>query len=197
APSANLSGTVSPVTAGHVLADLEGKIEAVLDGGHCPLGIESTVLDLTTRPPKVLRPGAVGVDRLEEALGEVSLGEAATQRYRPRAEVILVEAEGGRSALAAVVAQAGARGGKVGLAGSTEGVGGIEADAVEVWGRRADAAGIARNLYVCLRRLDEAGVDVIVAEGLSGPGYEAAMHRLRSAARRVVAPEDVAALRGR
>jgi len=190
APSANLSGAVSPVTAGHVLADFEGKLEMVLDGGRCRLGIESTVLDLTCQPPRVLRPGAVSLEALRQVIGEATWAEEPLeQRYKPRADVVLVEVQAGSERLAAVVEEARAGGDRVGLAGTAEGVRGVEADVVEVWGRRADAPGIARNLYVCLRRLDEAAVDLIVAEGLTGPGSEAAMHRLRSAAGRIVDAE--------
>jgi L-threonylcarbamoyladenylate synthase len=72
APSANASGSVSPTTAEHVLQSLDGKIDLVLDGGPCPGGIESTVLDLTTSPPRVLRPGPIMPSELRAVIGEVT-----------------------------------------------------------------------------------------------------------------------------
>lgn len=70
APSANLSGRPSPTTAAHVLEDLAGQIEAVLDGGPCTIGLESTVLSLLSTPPTLLRPGGIGLAELEEICGE-------------------------------------------------------------------------------------------------------------------------------
>src|SRR5260370_1339798 len=71
APSANRFMHTSPTTAAHVLADLDGRIDCVLDGGPCEVGVESTVLDLTSEPPRVLRPGGVTLEALREALPEV------------------------------------------------------------------------------------------------------------------------------
>jgi len=69
APSANLFGRVSPTHAAHVMADLQGKIAAVLDGGECDVGLESTIIDLTTQPPTLLRPGGYSVAEIEQVLG--------------------------------------------------------------------------------------------------------------------------------
>jgi L-threonylcarbamoyladenylate synthase len=71
APSANLSGRPSPTTAADVLSTLDGKIDAVLDGGACRVGIESTVVDVTGEVARILRPGAIGADELREVLGDV------------------------------------------------------------------------------------------------------------------------------
>lgn len=76
APSANRSGSPSPSRAEHVLADLEGRVEWVLDGGPCPVGVESTVLDLTTDPPTLLRPGGVCLEALQQAIGPVAVHPA-------------------------------------------------------------------------------------------------------------------------
>jgi L-threonylcarbamoyladenylate synthase len=75
APSANRFGHTSPTTAVHVLADLDGRLDMVLDAGPTPLGLESTVLDMTAPVPTVLRPGGVSVAALQAVLGEVLLGE--------------------------------------------------------------------------------------------------------------------------
>lgn len=103
APSANLSGKPSTTTALHCLHDLAGKVEAVLDGGACRVGLESTILDLTVSPPRVLRPGGVTLEQLREVLGTVELDRGLVQpgetpkapgmkyrHYAPEAEVTLV-----------------------------------------------------------------------------------------------------------
>jgi L-threonylcarbamoyladenylate synthase len=74
ATSANLSGHPSPVTAQEVEAELGGRIELILDGGRCPGGVPSTVLDLTTDPPTILRAGAIVVEEIEAALVELHDG---------------------------------------------------------------------------------------------------------------------------
>ncbi len=84
APSANRSGEVSPTTAAHVLAGLDGRIAAVLDSGPCPVGVESTVLDLAAGRPFLLRPGGVGLDALEAAIGPVGRGITPQAAEGPR-----------------------------------------------------------------------------------------------------------------
>ena len=74
APSANRSGRVSPTTAGHVAEELDQRVALILDGGPCPLGLESTVLDLTAEPPVLLRPGGIAREELENEIGP--LGQA-------------------------------------------------------------------------------------------------------------------------
>jgi L-threonylcarbamoyladenylate synthase len=84
APSANRSGRVSPTTAEHVLDELDGRIAAVLDGGPCRVGIESTVLDLTAPHPRLLRPGGVAAEALEEAIGPLERGDPTDDAAAPR-----------------------------------------------------------------------------------------------------------------
>ncbi len=106
APSANLSGKPSTTTALHCLHDLTGKVEAVLDGGPCRVGLESTILDLTVTPPRVLRPGGVTLEQLREVLGTVELdpglvkpGETPKapgmkyRHYAPAAAVTLIRCQ--------------------------------------------------------------------------------------------------------
>ena len=85
APSANRSGQVSPTTAAHVLAELGGRIDAVLDSGPCAVGVESTVLDLTGQRPVLLRPGGVTAEMLEAAIGKVAEAGALAPGEAPRA----------------------------------------------------------------------------------------------------------------
>ncbi len=109
APSANLSGSPSPTTAQHVLNDMDGKIEAVLDGGVCRVGVESTVVTLAGDKPRLLRPGGITLDRLESVLGEVEVDDAVLNKlrdgetaaspgmkykhYAPKAHVVLIKAD--------------------------------------------------------------------------------------------------------
>lgn len=86
APSANRSGKVSPTTAAHVAAELEGRIAAILDGGPCRVGLESTVLDLCGTRPRLLRPGGLPLEALEAALGPI---ERAGSGETPRAPGML------------------------------------------------------------------------------------------------------------
>ena len=105
APSANLSGSPSPTTAEHVLRDLEGRIDAVADGGPCTVGLESTVISLVTEKPRLLRPGGITPEQLTEVLGEIEIDPSVTgqiactvasspgmkyKHYSPQADVIMV-----------------------------------------------------------------------------------------------------------
>lgn len=89
APSGNTSGKPSPTTAEHMLADMDGKIDAIVDGGPCAVGVESTIIDLTCAPPRLLRPGGITLEQLESVLGEVTVDAAVRRQMgegeRPRA----------------------------------------------------------------------------------------------------------------
>ena len=89
APSGNTSGRPSPTTAGHMMEDMLGKIEGIVDGGPCTVGVESTILDLTVQPPRLLRPGGLPLEVLEQVLGEVAVDDAVRRKMgegeRPRA----------------------------------------------------------------------------------------------------------------
>lgn len=89
APSANTSGRPSCTTAEHVREDMWGKIDGIVDGGPCQVGVESTIIDLTVTPPQLLRPGGLPLESLRDALGEVTVDRAVTQKMndgeKPRA----------------------------------------------------------------------------------------------------------------
>lgn len=89
APSGNLSGRPSPTTAAHMLEDMDGRIDAIVDGGPCAVGVESTIIDLTCTPPRLLRPGGITLEQLESVLGEVAVDAAVRRQMgegeRPRA----------------------------------------------------------------------------------------------------------------
>ena len=107
APSANLSGSPSPTTVQHVIQDMNGRIDAIIDGGDCCVGVESTVITLATQPPRLLRPGGITLEQLRAAIGEVILDEAVLhplangqqaaspgmkyKHYSPKANVILLQ----------------------------------------------------------------------------------------------------------
>lgn len=198
APSANRSGRPSPTTAQHVLADLGAVIDLVLDAGPTPLGVESTVLDLTGAAPTLLRPGGVALETLEAILGPVAVPAGASRstparspgtRYRhyaPRTRVVLVDVPPERAAgiLAETIRRSWDDGLRAGAMVTAESAADIPAGAVvRVMGSRADAATIAANLFAQLRELDDAGLDVIVVEGIAEQGVgRAVMDRLRRAA---------------
>lgn len=206
APSANRFMHTSPTTAQHVWDDLAGEIDLILDGGPTPVGVESTVLDLTGDVPTVLRPGAVTVEQLRAVLGEVRVQEhvpaAAAlpspglfeRHYAPEAEVLLFE--GPRPAtLAAMRAKAEelARSGvPTGILATEEDLreGELDLPGVEVAiiGCEAEPESIARGLYAGLRALERAGVRVIIARTTPETGIGRAVRDrlIRAAGGRVV-----------
>jgi L-threonylcarbamoyladenylate synthase len=201
APSANLAGKPSPTTAKHVLDDLDGRIDAVLDAGSTNIGVESTVLDMTVDPPLVLRPGGTAYELLKRMLRTVELHPVAVaeielavdkarspgmkhRHYAPDADVIVVEGE-----LSSVVDKVKElaefymrKGSRVGVLATDETVGDYRADVAKSFGSRSDLRVIAKNLFRVLREFDLEGVDVIVAEGIPSEGLGlAVMNRLRKA----------------
>ena len=103
APSANVSGRPSPTCADHVIHDMTGRIPGVIDGGVCDVGLESTVIDMTTEMPTILRPGVISRSQIEAAIGPVAISDGSSDRpkspgmkyahYAPDAEVILVQGD--------------------------------------------------------------------------------------------------------
>ncbi len=202
APSANRAGKPSPTTAQHVIEDLAGRIDVVLDGGSTRVGVESTVIDLTTRIPEVLRPGGTSLEELEAALGKVRLHPAALsgrkvralrvrapgmkhRHYAPEAEMILVEGDPDKvvKRVKELTALSMADGKRVGILATDETISRYDGDVLRSLGSRSDVAGIARNLFRLLREFDEEKVDLIIAEGVPARGLGlAVMNRLRRAA---------------
>ena len=201
APSANLAGKPSPTTAQHVYEDLNGRIDAILDGGATNIGVESTVVDLSVDPPMLLRPGGTPFEALKMVLGDLRLHpfvEAEQElplqqirspgmkhkHYAPKAEVILVE--GNVPDVIAKVKQLAEsyrlRGEKVGILATDETQTAYRAEVVKSLGSRFDLATVAQSLFRLLREVDAEGVDVIIAEGVSSDGLGlAVMNRLRKA----------------
>jgi L-threonylcarbamoyladenylate synthase len=198
APSANRFGRPSPTIAKHVWEDLHGRIDLILDGGPTPIGVESTVLDLTVDPPMVLRPGGVTLEELRAVLGDVQMLDAAhteaakrspgtrSRHYAPRAQVLLVEQGAAEAALKEL---SGKRVGvlvyltrSLSVYGEGQGeVRGAGGEVIIIQMPRSLKA-YARRLFAVLRELDEQGVDVIVVEKLQERGLgRAIMDRLRRA----------------
>jgi len=189
APSANRSGRPSPTRAEHVREDLDGRIELILDGGPTPVGVESTVLDLTTEPPLLLRPGGVTIEALRDCLGPVDVlgsddeeaaGRSPGLRYRhyaPRAQVIVVDAGTGER----VVAPWLEAGRPVALMAQRSVS--LEHPGLRVRTMPDDLRAYARDLFAALRELDSTGVEAIFVETVTEEGMGLTiMDRLRRAA---------------
>ena len=200
APSANTSGMPSPTTAAHVMHDMDGRIAAVVDGGACEVGVESTVLTLCTRVPRILRPGRVTPEDLFDVLGEVDVDDAVLgqlaegavaaspgmkyKHYSPNAEVYIVDGtkEGFANFVNDKVAERAAEEAAV-AALVFDG----EEDLVHCvtlpFGAEDDPLGQAEHLFDDLRRADELGVSDIYVRCPSAEGVGlAVMNRLLRAA---------------
>jgi len=169
APSANRFGAVSPTTADHVARDLGDRVDYLLDGGACEVGVESTIVDLSgfaTRGAVLLRPGGMTREAIEAVTGPLTAGTAESpaapgtleSHYAPRALVIAVEPP----ELAIVLPSVRAHGQRVGVLAPRSAIGELP-DGVVFQQLPEDTAGMARDLYAALRALDETGVDVVVA----------------------------------
>jgi L-threonylcarbamoyladenylate synthase len=189
APSANLSGRPSPTTAEHVAHDLGGRIEMILDGGPTIVGIESTVLDMTSDPPVILRPGWITEQSLAAVIGPVSCSITEKQlerspgtrhrHYSPRARVVLIES--GSPDFIQSFCAGQLKGGRVAFLGHTPL--GIDSTDFEAIILENSARAYARSIYAALRELDEKSPRVIVVEAIGERGEGAAvMDRLRRAA---------------
>jgi L-threonylcarbamoyladenylate synthase len=187
APSANRSAEVSPTTATHVAASLGDRVDLILDGGPTTVGVESTVLDVTTRPPRILRPGMVTADELRGVIGPVTEGGTGgengtlrspglmTRHYAPRARVAVVPP-------AELAAALGSGDGRAGLMTRGPAAPGGYPGAARVIAMPRDAAGYAARLYAALRELDAARVDrIVVEEPPAAPEWAAVRDRLARA----------------
>ena len=199
APSANTSGRPSPTAAEHVVEDLSGKVDMIIDGGSVDIGVESTILDMTVNPPMILRPGAITKEMLSELIGEVSedktmltITDAAPKapgmkyrHYAPKGELSIVEGpmELVIEAINRMAGQRISQGYKVGIIGTQETVGRYMNGCIKSVGTREDEATIANHLYGILREFDADEVDYIFSESFATGGMgNAIMNRLLKAA---------------
>lgn len=185
APSANRFGHVSPTTAEHVLAEFGDEVAAVVDGGPCSVGLESTIVAASGDRLRLLRPGMISRERIEAVVGEPveSAGDEAPRasgrlpsHYSPRTPVILVTAD----EIAGELQRARKKGTRVVVLSREAGTGAGEAEWTPMPLRPED---YARALYAELRRADDAGCDrIIVERPPSGSEWDAVRDRLSRAA---------------
>lgn len=203
APSANLSGKPSTTTAQHVLHDMDGRIDAIVDDGPCDVGVESTIVDLTGGTPRLLRPGGVTPEQLREVLGALIIDKAVTaqisndtvvrapgmkyKHYAPQGEVLIVA--GPREKAAAYIRRHFQEGDAV-LCFSEE-LPLYEGCCPTAYGSESDTATLAHGLFAALRDLDRSDVKTIFARCPEdgGVGY-AVRNRLRKAAGFHIIPEE-------
>ncbi len=195
APSGNTSGRPSPTCARHMMEDMMGKIDGIVDGGDCAVGVESTIIDLTVQPPRLLRPGGLPLEELEAVLGEVAVDKAVRQRlgdgekakapgmkyrhYAPRAAVTVVTGTPRRSA--AYIREhlpAGA-----GVICFDEYAPLFAGHIVHRLGSQEDKLAQARHVFDALRTFDDTDVTAILAQCPDESGLGLAVgNRLKKAA---------------
>lgn len=195
APSGNTSGRPSPTTATHMIEDMDGRIDGIVDGGPCTVGVESTIIDLTVTPPRLLRPGGLPLESLRQVLGEVAVDKAVTgllaagerprapgmkyRHYAPHAPVTVVTGEPERSARRIQ-----------GLLSDTAGVICFDEYAplfpghiIHKLGPAADKSAQARHVFDALRTFDGTDVTEIFAQCPDDGGLGLAVaNRLKKAA---------------
>ena len=195
APSGNTSGRPSPTTAQHMVEDMWGKIDGIVDGGPCGVGVESTIIDLTCTPPRLLRPGGLPLEALEEVLGEVQVDKAVTaepekgekpkapgmayRHYAPKAPVTVVS--GNPEDSAAYIQAHLTR--KSGIICFHEYVERFFSHVVHDLGHVDDKAEQARHVFDALRTFDGTDVTEIWAQCPDSSGLGLAVeNRLKKAA---------------
>lgn len=198
APSANLSGSPSPTTVRHVLADMDGRIDAIIDGGDCEVGVESTVITLAEDIPTLLRPGGVTLEQLKVEIGEIKVHPAVLhslekgmtaaspgmkyKHYSPKAEVILLK--GSEQSFCEYIKKNSDD--KTTVLCYDE-----EKDNFKNYillGKRDDEAAHAHRLFTCLREADEKGYTRVYAHCPSPKGIGLAVYNriLRAAAFNII-----------
>lgn len=176
APSANLSGKPSPTTAKHVADDMTGRIDAIIDGGECSEGLESTVVDCTGESPVILRPGIITLEDIQEYISDAEIDKNVLKstearekprcpgmkykHYAPDAEVIVVEGE--KTLVAEKIKELIKKNKtkKIGVMACSD----TEYEADLTLRIKNGNKGYAHSLFSGLRRFDEAGIDVVFAE---------------------------------
>ncbi|WP_077329353.1 L-threonylcarbamoyladenylate synthase [Virgibacillus siamensis] len=192
APSANISGKPSPTTAEHVWADLQGKIDGLVDGGPTGVGVESTVVDCSQDIPVILRPGGITKEQIEQVSGTVMVDPAlADSSDKPKApgmkythyapEVPMWLVAGSADKLQEVIHKEQKQNKRVGVMASNETAAKMNADHIIPLG--SDLVEIAANLYDALREFKNGDVDVILCETFPTTNIgHAIMNRLEKAA---------------
>ncbi|MFH1209322.1 MAG: L-threonylcarbamoyladenylate synthase [archaeon] len=202
APSANLFSKPSPTRTEHVIQDLYGKINIIIEGGETKIGIESTVLDLTTNPPTLLRPGGISLEELEEVLGKIEIHPFVKEKkikkivvkspgmkykhYAPYARIIVFEGKHERvkKKIQQLVDKYQGEGKVVGVMTTDENHN-YKANVIKFMGNKFNT--IAKNLFSTFRDFDKEKVDLIIAEGVGDKGLGLAiMNRLKRASYKII-----------
>ena len=204
APSANLSGKPSTTTAQHVLHDHKGKIELIVDGGACRVGVESTIVDLTEDRPRLLRPGGITPEQLMEVLGDLVVDKAVTaqidkdavvkapgmkyRHYAPQCQVLIVS--GSREKASEYIHAHYQKGDRV-LCFAEELTLYQDCDPLS-YGQEADVQSLSAGLFAALRELDDPAVQRVYARCPEGGGIAyAVQNRLKKAAAfHIINPEE-------
>ncbi|MCX7921037.1 MAG: L-threonylcarbamoyladenylate synthase [Clostridia bacterium] len=201
APSANTSGKPSPTSSQHVIEDLYGKVDVIIEAGCSKVGLESTVLDMTVLPPMILRPGGITPVELNTVLGKVDIDPSLVSKeteilkprspgmkythYSPKAKVIIIEGDI-QSVVSKVLELQGEyaqKGAKVGILATEQTKDMYSSAEIISMGDRNEPATIAANLFAALREFDMRQVDVILAEAIESTGIGLAiMNRMSKAA---------------
>lgn len=202
APSANTSGKPSPTIAEHVIHDLSGKIDMIIDGGEVGIGIESTIIDLTGEEPVILRPGYITPAMVKDIVGEIGFDKAILcenkdkgfvpkapgmkyKHYAPSGDLMIVEGnmEDVVDKINLMVKNKCNAGAKCGVIATAQTCNLYECDNIRVVGDRNDELTISKGLYRTLREFDELDIQYIFAESFSGDEFGTSiMNRLLKAA---------------
>ncbi len=201
APSANISGRPSPTKALHVLEDLDGRVDMIVDGGTVGIGLESTIIDVSGEKPVILRPGYITEEMLASLIGTVELDPAVTEKpredlrplapgmkyrhYAPKAELTVFLGSPAQvcAAIEAALDLAATEGKRAGVLCTEESERFYDAPVKKCVGSRNDPESVARGLYDALRIFDREQVDCIFSESFEeSPLSGAIMNRLLKAA---------------
>lgn len=200
APSANVSGRPSPTDATHVIEDLKGRVDAIVDGGKTGVGVESTVLDISTEIPTILRPGGITEEDILKVLPEVKVDPALKgedekmipkspgqkyKHYSPNAKVKIIKGQLDKviDRIKELYEMYSLDGLKIGILATEQSRDYYSCDSLIIVGDRENPNTIALNLFDSLREFDKMKVDIILAEGIDEVGIgKAIMNRLTKAA---------------
>jgi L-threonylcarbamoyladenylate synthase len=198
APSANISGHPSTTSAQHVIDDLSGKIDLILDSGFSRVGMESTVLDVTITPPAILRPGGITLESLRQLLGEVSYSSAVPNggaaprspgmkygHYLPKADMYIVRGKMNDvvNKIKQLETEYRKQGVSVGILATDQTAGEYEGCTVLSAGSRDRPETIASSFFGVLRKFDKMNISIILSEAVNTEGVGlAVMNRMEKAA---------------
>lgn len=202
APSANISGRPSPTKAEHVIEDLSGRIDMILDGGSVGIGLESTIVDLSGVEPIILRPGYITKKMLEELIGRVQVDPAVLSRemnpdivakapgmkyrhYAPKGQLTIIEGETSRviDEINRLAGEQEKQGNRVAIIATEETKNRYQQGVIRSIGSRRTEGSIAAGLYDILREMDHLGAEYIYAESFADDALgQAIMNRMLKAA---------------